>query len=208
MIETETHKIICITGRSATGKDTIYQRLMQDPELCLHGVISYTTRPMRIKETDGVDYHFCTVPQMEELEAAGKIIERRTYATVHGDWHYFTVDDGQIDLTSAEKTLMVVTPEAVASLRRYFGTEAVYAILIHVDPGDLLQRALTRERKQEHPRYAELCRRFLADEADFAPEKLEQAGIDAVVENQELEEAIQEIKKLICGTGDGSSFHF
>ncbi len=44
---------------------------------------------------------------------------------------------------------------------------------IEVEDGERLQRALDRERQQTEPKYAELCRRFLADEADFSAENME-----------------------------------
>ena len=51
-----------------------------------------------------------------------------------------------------------------------------------------LQRALERERRQENPKYEELCRRFLADEKDFSEEKLKEAGITKRFCNESLEE--------------------
>ena len=50
-------------------------------------------------------------------------------------------------------------------------------ILIDVDAKIRLQRAMHREDKQEHPKYDEMCRRFLADEEDFSEDKLEKAEL-------------------------------
>ena len=50
-----------------------------------------------------------------------------------------------------------------------------------------LQRALDRERCQKHPKYEEMCRRFLADAADFSKEKLQEAGIHRIFYNEDLE---------------------
>lgn len=50
-----------------------------------------------------------------------------------------------------------------------------------------------RERSQAEPKYAEMCRRFLADEADFSPEKLQEAGITKTFVNNDLEHTEQEI---------------
>ena len=41
----------------------------------------------------------------------------------------------------------------------------------------VLLRAIKREKKQEHPNFKEVCRRYLADEEDFSEEKLQAAGI-------------------------------
>ena len=56
-------------------------------------------------------------------------------------------------------------------------------------------RAVERERKQHSPKYAELCRRFLADEEDFSEDKLEALGIRKTYQNVDLEETVEEILK-------------
>ena len=49
-------EIVFIMGKSASGKDNIYQRLADDRELGLKKIIMYTTRPMRAGETQGGEY--------------------------------------------------------------------------------------------------------------------------------------------------------
>ena len=39
--------IFYITGKSASGKDSIYKALLEDKELRLNPMVLYTTRPMR-----------------------------------------------------------------------------------------------------------------------------------------------------------------
>ena len=91
-------KIYCLMGKSATGKDTIYKKLLiKAPEL--KTITTYTTRPMRSGECDGVEYFFTDEAGLNKLKEEGKVIECRTYDTVFGPWHFFTVDDGQIELT-------------------------------------------------------------------------------------------------------------
>ena len=91
-------KIVCLMGKSSTGKDTIYKRILEKAELCLSTIVPYTTRPMREGETEGVEYHFTDEEGFRALQGAGKVIEDRAYQTFHGLWRYFTVDDGQICL--------------------------------------------------------------------------------------------------------------
>src|SRR5690554_6735022 len=88
-------KIYTVIGKSATGKDTIYKKLLEHEELGLRSVIMYTTRPIRKSETDGVEYFFVDEARLKELKKQNKVIEHRSYNTIHGEWHYFTVDDGQ-----------------------------------------------------------------------------------------------------------------
>ena len=169
-------KLFCMMGKSASGKDSMFARLLDDESLSLHQIVPYTTRPIRIKEKQGREYHFVTNEDFRAMEDAGKVIEHRTYQTVDGPWHYFTADDGQIDL-SAGSFLLIGTLEVYVKLVSYFGQEHVVPLYIEVEDGDRLERALRRERKQEKPNYAEVCRRFLADTEDFSEEKLAAAHI-------------------------------
>lgn len=192
-------KIFYFMGKSAAGKDTIFQKIqMLLPEL--RTVVIYTTRPIREGEEEGVAYHFVTEDQMREFERDGKIIELRSYDTVHGIWYYFTADDGQF---SGENPCVAIgTLESFEKMQRYFGKENVIPVYIQVDDGIRLERALARERTQKEPKYAELCRRFLADEKDFSKENLERLGIGKCFENRDMEKCTNEImlyiKKNLC----------
>lgn len=187
-------KIFCVMGKSSSGKDTLYQMLKK--ELEFDSIVPYTTRPIREGETNGVEYHFVTEEEVAELEEAGKIIELRAYNTVHGIWKYFTADDAQIDL-EYRNYLMIGTVEAYQKLKAYYGEEHLVPIYIEVDDGIRLQRALNREKLQEQPKYAEMCRRFLADEVDFSEEKLAEAGIEKRFVNKTLDETKQELMDYI-----------
>ena len=178
-------------GKSASGKDTIYQRIHAAcPELGSY--VMYTTRPMRTGEIDGVTYHFVEAEALADYERNGRLIEKRTYQTVYGPWTYATVDDGQIDLSERDY-LIPGTLESWHALREYYGREALIPIYIEVEDGLRLERALARERKQQTPKYAELCRRFLADTEDFSEERLREAGIRKHYQNDDLETCTAEI---------------
>ena len=77
-------------------------------------------------------------------------------------------------------------------------------LYVEVDDGIRLERALKRERKQQHPQYAEMCRRFLADCEDFSEEKIERAGIrrrfynNGAIEDcfSEIQNFVEQVKKL------------
>ena len=120
--------IFYIMGKSATGKDLVYRTIKQDyPELT--PIVLYTTRPMRKKETQGVEYHFIDEAKLEEFDKAGKIIEKRTYQTVHGPWHYATVDDGTVDPADPDKFYVAIgTLEAYTRMRGYYGAEMMIPI--------------------------------------------------------------------------------
>ena len=183
-------------GKSSVGKDHVYARLISDEALHLKKLILYTTRPMRDGEKNGREYFFVDETKLKELEKNGKLIEKRAYHTVHGVWNYFTADDGQIDLEQ-NSYLGIGTPESYRKLKEYYGEAAVLPVYLEVETGERLTRALNREKMAENRRYAEMCRRFLADEEDFSEDKLCQAGISRRFENIDLDHCVEEIKEYI-----------
>ena len=191
-------KIFLLMGKSTSGKDTIYKELIKNEKLGLDKVVPYTTRPMRDGEKDGVQYFFKKENEYLELKSQGKIIEERTYYTHYGEWRYFTVDDGQINLKDGNY-LVIGTLESYCYIRDYFGKENVVPLLIDVEAKIRLRRAMAREDKQEHPKYDEMCRRFLADEEDFSEDKIESAGItERFANNAKIESCIDEITEYIA----------
>ncbi len=192
-----TGKIFLLMGKSTSGKDTIYKNLITDKDLSLKKVVPYTTRPMRDGETDGVQYYFRNEKEYLDLKESGKIIEERTYHTKYGEWRYFTADDGQIDLSDGNY-LVIGTLESYCYFRDYFGKDNVLPLLIDVEARIRLERAMHREAKQEHPKYDEMCRRFLADEEDFSEEKIAQAGVEKrFYNNAAIEDCINEISEFV-----------
>lgn len=184
-------KIYYVMGKSASGKDTIYKKILeQKPHL--KTVVLYTTRPQRESEREGVEYHFTTPQELAVFERNGKIIESREYQTVCGPWIYATVDDGQIDLAGADY-LAIGTLESFEQVKRYFGGSLVVPLYVYVEDGVRLERAMIREREQTNPNYRELCRRFLADDEDFSAERLEQAGITVQYENLSMPSCLRKI---------------
>lgn len=189
-------KIFCLMGKSSSGKDTIFKQLELDNEIQLKPIVLYTTRPKRSNEIDGVTYNFVTKDILDKYEAEGKMIEQRVYNTVNGDWHYCTIDDGNINLDKNDY-LIITTLEAYEKLQSYFGNVNVVPLYIEIDDGVRLERALERERLQEKPNYDELCRRYLADSYDFSEDKLNQCNIVKSFNNIDLNDCISEIKEEI-----------
>ena len=187
-------KLFYIMGKSASGKDTIYQRLLRNPEFSLERLVIYTTRPIRDGELDGREYHFVTEEDFQKLKAEGKIIEDRGYETVYGLWRYFTADNMNLE----EKSYLGIgTLESYEKLKAYYGEEKIRPIYIEVEDGERLKRAIAREETQEAPKYEEMCRRFLADAADFSEEKLKKAGVETRFVNEDFDTTVQEVASYI-----------
>lgn len=190
-------KIFYVMGKSCSGKDSMFKMIHRElPDLCT--IIPYTTRPKREDEGEGVEYFFVKEETLSKLAREEKIVEVRSYNTVYGIWRYFTVDDGQINLRTNDY-LMIGTLESYESVKKYYGEEKIVPIYVEVEDGERLQRALNREKSQDNPKYAEMCRRFLADSEDFCEENIEKAGIKRRFQNTDKEKCSVEIIDMILG---------
>ena len=185
-------KIVYLMGKSSTGKDTIYKHLLNSDRVDLHTIVPYTTRPIRAGESNGVEYFFTDEEGFLKLKEEGKLIEDRAYNTCLGLWRYFTVNDEQIDLEH-RNYVMIGTLESYNKTKEFFGEERMVPVMIELDDGIRLQRALDREKTQDTPKYNELCRRFLADAEDFSEGKIEAAGISKRFVNNDLQQCVEEI---------------
>ena len=191
-------KLFVFIGPSSSGKDTIFKIIKDDyPEL--KEVVLYTTRPIRSEEIDGIDYHFISEEEMNELDKKNKLIERRDYDTSYGIWTYATGRDS-IDLIH-NNYITINTLEGYNKFKRCYESSVV-PIYIHVDDDIRLKRALEREKQQENPKFDEVERRFEADKKDFSEEKRQEAGINNVFINNNLYSCVYEIEKFIEKTLD------
>ena len=179
----------------------------------LRPIIPYTTRPIRDREEEGREYYFRTVQEFEAEREAGRVIESRRYDTVYGPWYYYTMDDGQIDLSKSSYLIPGVLGSYLA-IRDYFekndagdrgslsareGSSIVIPLYIEVEDGERLERAIRREKKQQVPKYEEMCRRFLADSADMSEDKLIAAGITRRFDNTgSLDACLDEIRAYLA----------
>lgn len=188
-------RIFCLVGKSGSGKDTLYGAVMERYGDALTPVIPCTTRPMRDGERDGESYFFVTEDELRALEAAGQVIEKREYHTVQGLWTYFT---RRFEPEKGRDYILITTLVGVHSFRRAFG-ELVRPVYLTLPDGLRLHRCLAREDRQARPDYAEMCRRYLADEADFSPEKLSEVpGLRTVYAGGTVEETLAEWGRILA----------
>lgn len=186
-------RIFCIAGKSGAGKDTLYRAVLEKYPGCLTPVIPCTTRPMREGEIDGENYFFVSEEELSKLEARDEIIEKRVYHTVQGPWTYFTK---KFEPAPDRDYILITTPEGIRSFLRVFGG-SVRPVLLTLPNGQRLHRCLEREDAQPRPDYAELCRRFLADEEDFSPENLASIpGIREIDSSGTVERSLAEWERL------------
>ncbi|MDD3452985.1 MAG: guanylate kinase [Bacilli bacterium] len=192
-------KIIQILGPSSSGKDTLKNYILIKNEFFrfnIKDIVLYTTRPPRTGEIEGQTYYFVDDKKMLQLIEEKKVIEKRSYNTEHGIWHYFTCSD-KINLDKYNY-ITANTLEAYDQYVHYYNQNDIIPIMINIEDGIRLQRALNREKCQENPKYAEMCRRFLADSIDFSLENIKKRNIQYFCNNNnDLEQSLSEIHKIL-----------
>lgn len=149
------YKIIAIMGASGSGKDTILRDVVAAcPQL--HEIISFTTRPPRENEVNGVNYYFISGEQFGEKVLRNEMLE----ACCFNDWFYGT---GFESLRSNCINIGVFNPTGVEFLLSHPEVEVITIYLRASDKTRLL-RQLNRE---EDPDVEEILRRFKTDLNDF-----------------------------------------
>lgn len=145
-----------LAGRSCAGKNAVAEELIKrGHKRC----ITYTSRPMRPGEVDGVDYHFVSDEKFSELREKGFFAEYIDYDTVYGKWWYGTAatefeDD---DL----KKFIILTPDGISQVENILGKRPK-TIYIFANRKTILERLKNRGDNPE-----EAARRIEQDEVDF-----------------------------------------
>lgn len=150
-------KIIALFGKGGSGKDTLQKALTEGMADKFHGIVSCTTRPKRDYEHDGVDYHFISNGDFTNQVLNGEMLE----ATQFNNWWYGT----QASALDEEKiNVGVFNLEGISCLKQDPRLD-ILPIYVIADDKTRILRYLNREGKTD---VKEMCRRFLADEKDFA----------------------------------------
>jgi guanylate kinase len=179
-------KVFVITGPSGAGKGTLERALLgRRPDFEL--AVSATTRPQRPGEAGGVDYHFLTPEQFDRLVDEGGFLEWVSYVSGH---RYGTL---RREIERIQEKGKVPLLDLEIDGARHVRDTVPGAVTIFVDaPIEELERRL-EERATESS--GEIGERIA-----LAREQLRQADeFDHVVENDELERAVDELTELVRG---------
>ncbi len=159
------HKIIILTGKSACGKGLIENKLVKNQ---YKRIVTNTTRPMREKEVNGVDYHFLSNEQFMELVNNGQMVEYRKYNTEFGVWYYGS-SANNIDLTKYDYVI-TLTLDGAEAFVNYFGHEN--CIVFYIDAPKSVREQRAKDRDPSGFSQDEWDRRVKTDNADFAYDKV------------------------------------
>ena len=147
--------MLCLVGMTCSGKDTLMHKLIEKFSLCK--LVTYTTRPMRDGEVEGVNYHYISDEQFEKLNKDGFFAETTSYNVANGEtWKYGTAKK---DLT--DDKIVILNPYGLKELRKNKSLNIV-AFYLFASHGEIWNRL--RERGDDSE---EAARRIEADKNDF-----------------------------------------
>lgn len=149
-------KVIALFGKSASGKDTLQKWLVRKYSNS-KGIVSCTTRPPRENEQEGIDYNFLSIEEFTKKVLNGTMLE----ATSFREWFYGT------PIESLDPSAINIGVFNIAGLEAIMEDSRleVFPVYVWAEGKTRLLRSLKRESK---PNCEEICRRYLADEKDFA----------------------------------------
>ena len=184
-------KIVCLCGKSASGKNKISE--LAQNNFNIKEAISHTTRPRRTGEGD--IYKFISIKEFKQMKKDNEFIETRIYNTKEGQWCYGLSKEA-IDLNSDNNYLVILDMKGLLSLKDYLieigKIDCLTSVYVYTSSQIRLLRSLNREGDMTDKQVTEVVRRFQADEKDFLGIE---DYIDYVLINND-EKGLEEAKKL------------
>jgi guanylate kinase len=177
--------VFVVSAPSGAGKTTLVHRVMETVP-GLRFSVSYTTRPPRATETDGVDYHFVSIERFQSMIDRGAFLE---WAEVHGNLY----GTERIDLRALESEetdlLLDIDTQGARKMAAEY-SEAVFIFILPPSPAALRERLIRRGLDSPD--------RIGARLAGASAEVAEAERYDYVVLNNDVERATEELKAIIA----------
>lgn len=136
--------LVVLSGPSGVGKDTTLCA-MKEQIPNIYFVVTATTRPIRMGEMDGVDYHFVSKGRFADMIEHDELLE---YAIVYGDYKGIPKHQVQKALASGQDVVLRIDVQGAATIRRLI-PEAITIFLTTPSEEELVRRL--RERKTDPP---------------------------------------------------------
>jgi len=174
-----------ISAPSGTGKTSLVLKLLERVE-GLRFSVSYTTRPMRAGERDGIDYHFVDDRRFTEMVAEGAFLE---HAEVFGR-RYGTGRDATVAALDAGTDLVLEIDVQGAAQIRASGLGTVSVFVVPPSYAELVRRLRRRGSDDD----AQIARRLETSRLEAG----EYRYYDYVVVNDEFDRALDDLAALVC----------
>ena len=176
--------LFVLAAPSGGGKTSLVRELLiREPGIRLS--VSYTTRPPRPGEQDGVHYHFVDEAKFEAIKNAGGFLE---HAYVHGNWYATSATWLKQQIAEGHDVLLEIDWQGAAQVRRIIPS----AVLIFILPPTL---ASLKERLERRGQDSD---DVIARRLEAAREEMRHCGeFDYVIMNQEFARAVDDLSAIV-----------
>ena len=176
--------LFIVSAPSGAGKTTLVERLVeQTPHLKMSR--SYTSRPAREGEVDGVDYNFVSRERFEAMVAVGEFLE---WADVFGNLYGTSAADTERILDSGTDLVLVIDVQGARKVRRR-GIETT-AIFVMPPSFEVLERRLrgrSKDSEKAIQKRLEMARQEVASYAEY----------DFVIVNDEITTTVDRLRSIV-----------
>jgi guanylate kinase len=182
-------RLFVIAAPSGAGKTTLVQAITRNnPNLRFS--ISYTTRPQRRNEADGVDYVFVDKPTFEALRDQGKMLES---ATVFDNLYGTSREQVEQHLSDDHGVILEIDWQGAHQVRESM-PECVTIFILPPSLDELIRRLTSRGTDSDDV-IARRLRDALSDMSHWDE-------FDYVVINDDLDNAVADLETVLAGKGE------
>ena len=176
--------LFVLAAPSGGGKTSLVRELLlREPGMRLS--VSYTTRPPRPGEQDGVAYHFVDEARFNALKEAGEFLE---YAFVHGNWYATSATWLKQQIAEGHDVLLEIDWQGAAQVRNLIPS----AVLIFILPPTLASLKERLERRGQD------SKEVIARRMEAAREEMRHCGeFDYVIMNQDFARAVDDLSVIV-----------
>ncbi len=176
--------MIILSSPSGVGKTTLTKKIQQKYRSFKISV-SYTTRPPRSNEVDGVDYHFVSKDDFEKLMSENKFYE---YAKIFENY-YGTLKQSVDQTLLTNDILFDIDWQGTKQLSKFNNLNLIKIYLITDNKEELKKRLIKRNQNTQE----EIEKRFKSFDNDIKNWK----DYDYVIINKNLEVCFKQIENII-----------
>jgi guanylate kinase len=176
--------LFVVSAPSGTGKTTLVERLVQVvPDLTMSR--SYTSRPPREGEADGVDYNFISRPRFEQMARAGEFLE---WADVFGNFYGTGAAETARCLERGCDLVLVIDVQGARQVRqRRAGTVGVFVLPPSFEALERRLRGRSKDPEDAIQRRLQMARVEVAAYSDY----------DYVVINDEFDACVDRLRGIV-----------
>ena len=179
--------LFVIAAPSGGGKTSLTRALLErEPGIRLS--VSYTTRPPRTGEQDGVDYHFVSADRFAVLKDSNEFLE---HAHVHGNWYATSGTWLKSQVSAGQDVLLEIDWQGAAQVRVLI-PESVHIFILPPSLESLEERLVRRGQDDA----ATIARRL-----DAAREEIRHCvDFNYVIINQDFASAVDDLTAVVRAT--------